>query len=86
MILLREAREEAKLTQKQLAELSNVPQQTISAIESGARMPGADTLYQLSAALGQNMDDLYVGNAGGNVGGNADGSAGGSVAGRECAR
>ena len=78
MILLREAREEAKLTQKQLAELSNVPQQTISAIESGARIPGADTLYQLSMALGKKMDDLYVGN----VGGNADGS----VTGRECAQ
>lgn len=63
MILLREAREEAKLTQKQLAELSNVPQQTISAIENGGRMPGADTLYQLATALHKRMDDLYVGNA-----------------------
>ncbi len=59
MILLREAREEAGLTQKQLAELSNVPQQTISAIESGSRMPGADTLYNLASALHKRMDDLY---------------------------
>ena len=76
MILLREAREEAKLTQRQLAELSNVPQQTISAIESGARMPGADTLYQLATALHKRMDDLYVGNACRDTGGNLAGQEG----------
>ena len=60
MILLKEAREKAGLSQKQLAELSKVPQQTISAIESGDRKnPGAETLYLLSAALGKKMDDLY---------------------------
>lgn len=60
MILLKEAREKAGLSQKQLAELSRVPQQTISAIESGERKsPGADTLYLLSSALGKKMDDLY---------------------------
>lgn len=59
MIRLLAAREEAGITQKQLAELANVPQQTISAIENGDRMPGADTLYKLATALGKKMDDLY---------------------------
>lgn len=61
MILLKTARENARLSQKQLAELSKVPQQTISAIESGTRgNPGADTLYRLANALGMTMDELYV--------------------------
>lgn len=61
VILLKTAREKAKLSQKQLAELSKVPQQTISAIESGTRgNPGADTLYRLANALGMTMDELYV--------------------------
>ncbi len=60
MILLKDAREEKKLSQKKLAELSGVPQQTISAIESGAREnTGADTLYRLATALDKKMDDLY---------------------------
>ena len=61
MIRLREFREAANLSQIQLAELSNVPQQTISAIESGVRTnPTSDTLYALSAALHKTMDEMYV--------------------------
>lgn len=60
MILLKKAREEAGLTQKQLAELSKVPQQTISSIESGARNPGVDTLYRLCVTLHKKMDEIYV--------------------------
>ena len=59
MILLKEKREQKNLSQKQLAELSKVPQQTISAIESLGRNPGADTLYLLAVALGTTMDELY---------------------------
>ena len=61
MILLREKREAAGLTQVQLAELAGVPQQTISAIEMRARdNPTADTLYRLACALGCTMDEMYV--------------------------
>lgn len=65
MVLLRAAREKAGLTQKELAKLANVPQQTISAIESRERKnPGAETLYRLSRALGVPMDSLYGEEAG----------------------
>lgn len=60
MILLKEKRLEKGLSQKKLEELSGVPQQTISAVESGDRMPGADTLYALACALGTTMDSLYM--------------------------
>lgn len=59
MIMLREAREKAGLTQKQLSELSGVPQQTISMIETEARRnPGAVTLFKLVSALNIKMEDL----------------------------
>lgn len=61
MILLKEIREKAKLSQKQLAELSKIPQQTISSIESGSRPnPGILTLYPIAQALGCSVDDLYT--------------------------
>lgn len=59
MILLREKRLEKELSQKELAELSGVPQQNISAYEAGSRMPGADALYALAVALDTTMDDLF---------------------------
>ena len=59
MILLKKYREKAGLSQNQLAELSNLPQQTISAIESGARKnPGVETLLPLARAMGCLVDDL----------------------------
>lgn len=60
MILLKEIREQKKLSQYQLASLSGVPQQTISAIESQKRQnPGVETLYPIAKALGCTVDDLY---------------------------
>lgn len=59
MILLKEAREKAGLSQIQLAELSKVPQQTISAIESLVRKnPGIETMAPIAKALGCSLDDL----------------------------
>lgn len=50
-----------RLTQKELSELSGVPQQTISAIETGARRdPGASTLAMIAKALKCTVDDLIV--------------------------
>lgn len=61
MILLREAREKKKMSQKQLSTLSGVLQQTISSIESGARRnPGVETLAPLARVLECKIDDLYV--------------------------
>lgn len=61
MILLRDAREKAGLSQKRLSEMSKVPQQTISAIESGERKnPGVETLLPLARAMGCLVDDLIA--------------------------
>ena len=59
MIRLQEIREGKALTQKRLSEISGVPQQTISAIESGVRKnPGILTLRQLANAMGCTIDDI----------------------------
>lgn len=50
---LREARDEAKLTQDELAALSGIAQATISALERGTRPnPTIDTVNRLAKALG----------------------------------
>lgn len=60
MTLIKEKRVEKGLSQKELSDLSGVPQQSISAYESGTRMPAADVLYDLARALKTTMDDLYT--------------------------
>ena len=60
MILLREQRVKARMTQKALADITGVPQQTISAIESGeSQNPGIETIYQLSVGLKCSINELY---------------------------
>jgi len=80
MILLREKRTEKGLSQKELAELSGVPQQNISYYEQGVRVPGADSLYRLAVALGTTMDRLYQPD--GPKTGTADGPDGGAEDGK----
>lgn len=61
MILLREKREQRGLTQFQLSQLSGVPQQTISAIESKVRTnPGIETIRLLCLALQCPIDEIVV--------------------------
>lgn len=50
---LHRARKEKKLTQKQLSELSGVPQETISRIESGERDPQLQTIIKLANSIGK---------------------------------
>ncbi len=59
MILLKREREKKKMSQAELASLSGVRQQSISAYERGAMIPGANALYMLATALGCTMDELY---------------------------
>lgn len=59
MTLVRQKRIEKGFSQKELADKSTVPQQTISAIETGSRVPTAETLYLLAKALGTTMDEIY---------------------------
>ncbi|MGI9033745.1 MAG: helix-turn-helix domain-containing protein [Acidimicrobiales bacterium] len=49
---VRAVREARALTQKELADISGVRQSNISAIESGRRVPSADTLNRLLVACG----------------------------------
>lgn len=49
------------MTQKTLAVLSGVPQQTISSVESGKRTnPGVETLYPICRVLGCTLNEIYV--------------------------
>lgn len=61
MVLLKIYREKKGISQHKLSSLSGVPQQTISAIESGARKnPGIETLLPLARAMGCLVDDLIA--------------------------
>lgn len=48
----------AGLTQAELAEIVNLPQQQIAKYESGLTVPSAKTLINLSIALKFNLNDL----------------------------
>jgi transcriptional regulator with XRE-family HTH domain len=54
--LLREARADAGLTQRQLSRRSGVAPTLISAYENGRRQPAGDTLLALLDALGVRME------------------------------
>lgn len=53
--ILRSARRNAGLSQRELAEASGVKQPAIARIESGAVVPRADTLDRLLKACGQEL-------------------------------
>lgn len=56
---IKELRIAKGLSQVELAQVSGVPQQTISAAESGKTVPRVDTLLALSDALGVSPNDIY---------------------------
>jgi len=63
---LETVRKRLKLSQKALSEASGVPQQTISAIETGQlKNPGIKTLRRLAATLDSNVDDIFPDDDGG---------------------
>jgi len=55
-VLLRHARTRAALTQRRLAELSGTAQSVVARIESGAVSPGVQTLTDLLAAAGFELE------------------------------
>ena len=57
---LREQRTDARLTLRQLADLTGVSNPYLSQIERGLRRPSAQVLQQLSKALRISSDQLYV--------------------------
>jgi len=56
---LKEARQEKKLSQSQLAELVGVSRNTISSIETGQFNPTAKLALTLGIALDKKFEDLF---------------------------
>jgi transcriptional regulator with XRE-family HTH domain len=54
--VLKAARRRARMTQRELAEASGIPQPSIARIESGASIPRVDTLERLLRASGRELD------------------------------
>jgi transcriptional regulator with XRE-family HTH domain len=54
--MLREARAQTNLTQRQLSEKSGIPQETIARIERGRADPRVNTLDKLLAACGFGLE------------------------------
>jgi transcriptional regulator with XRE-family HTH domain len=59
--LLRQARTDAGLTQRELANRAGVPQPAIARIESGGVSPRVDTLDRLLAACGRQISHAPAG-------------------------
>ena len=57
---LREQRESAQLSLRQLAEMAGVSNPYLSQIERGLRRPSADVLQQIAKALKISVETLYV--------------------------
>lgn len=55
---LKQLRQDRRITQNMLANISGVSQQTISCIERGRNEPSADTIRMLAAALGISVSEL----------------------------
>lgn len=57
--VIKESRIAAGLTQKQVADALNRPQNTISAWEVGRAQPDANTLFMLFQVLGRSVDEAF---------------------------
>ncbi len=57
--VIKESRIDAGLTQKQVADALNRPQNTISAWEVGRAQPDANTLFMLFQVLGRSVDEAF---------------------------
>ena len=55
---MKKRREALGLSQQALSKLSGVPQSTISAVESGARIPKEDTMVMIAAGLRCTVGEL----------------------------
>lgn len=55
---VKELRKSKKLTQKQLAELSQISESMVSKIELGVKSTKIETLKKIANALSTTMDDL----------------------------
>ena len=60
-------RKKSGLTQERLAEAVHVSTVFISQIETGARMPSLETIYNISQSLGVSIDELIQGSESGHL-------------------
>lgn len=58
---IRTARKEKRMTQRQLAEATDVSQTQLSDYENGKKIPGLHTLAKISQSLGKAIDELFYG-------------------------
>lgn len=63
MSALIKARNEQKITQQQLEEMSGVKQAVISRMETGASMPQLDTILKVLAPLGKTLAVVPIASA-----------------------
>ena len=57
---LAEIRKERKITQRELADLSHLTQQSISAYEKGITLPSLSVAIKLATILNCSLDDLLL--------------------------
>lgn len=57
-VLVRAARENAGLTQEQLAEATSIDKDSISLIERGGTFPSLRSMYDIAAGLGVRVADI----------------------------
>lgn len=55
---LKELRQQRNLTQRQLAELANIPQPTLARYEQGITEPGLTSLIKIADIFGVSLDSL----------------------------
>lgn len=63
-IRLRRAREDAGLTQSQLADRAGVSRQLVSSAEAGRHLPAVDAALRLARALGEPVESLFAADPG----------------------
>lgn len=56
---IKKAREQAGLTQENLAELINISPTFLRHIETGRRLPSVTTLYHLALELNMSVDEIF---------------------------
>lgn len=58
---LKELRKQTKMSYKQIADMTNIPERTVTRIFSGdTDNPYVDTLHRIVTALGGTLDDIFV--------------------------
>lgn len=60
---IRKARNEKKLTQRALSQMTEISQTQLSDYENGNKMPGLISLSKIANSLGKSIDELFWGDA-----------------------